>query len=114
MNLIWVTRGRTWGFQFLRDGGASDPLSVYEEAFSGVEDEPEVWRRVGERVVLRFPDPLQRTDRAGRGIPHDFVVSGLLADQINSVEDGLRLVWPEFAGEYSRVWDLPKAPSTGR
>ena len=74
MSLIWVTRGRTWGFRFLRDGGFKDPLPVYEEAFSGVEDEPEVWNRVGEKVALRFPDPLERKDLAGRVIPHDFEI----------------------------------------
>ena len=111
MNFMWVTRGRTWGFRFLRDGGAKDPLPVYEELFLGVEGESEMWRRVGEKVALRFPDPLERKDRAGRVIPHDFVVSGPLVDQIDSVEDGLRLVWPEFADEYARVWELPEAPS---
>ena len=47
MKLIWATRGRTWGFRFLRDGGFEDPLPVYDEAFSEVGDEPEVCRRVG-------------------------------------------------------------------
>ena len=34
MSLIWATRGRTWGFRFLRDGGFPDPLPVYDLAFS--------------------------------------------------------------------------------
>ena len=25
MTLIWATRGRTWGFRFLRDGGFEEP-----------------------------------------------------------------------------------------
>ena len=37
MTLIWATRGRTWGFRFLRDGGLEDPLDTYEEAFAGIE-----------------------------------------------------------------------------
>jgi hypothetical protein len=111
MSLIWATRGRTWGFRFLRDGGLPDPLLVYDTVFSGVEDEPEAWRRDAETVALRFPDPLQREDLAGRVIPHEFVVFGPLADGIDSVEDGLRLVWPLVADEFDRVWQLPKPPS---
>ena len=57
MNFIWATRGRTWGFRFVRDGGLPDPLVVYDTAFSGVGDEPEAWRRNAETVALRFPDP---------------------------------------------------------
>jgi len=113
MSLIWATRGRTWGFRFLLDGGFEDPLPEYDTAFSGVEDAPEVCRRVGERVALRFPDPLGRKDTAGRVIPHEFVVSGPLADEIDSVEDGLRLVWhqPRVADEFARIWESPAPPS---
>ena len=111
MNIIWATRGRTWGFRFLRDGGFPDPLVEYDAVFSGIEDEPEVCRRVGEKVALRFPDPEGRQDVAGRVIPHEFVAFGPLAEGIDSVEDGLRLVWPLVADEFARVWELPKPPS---
>jgi hypothetical protein len=117
MTLIWATRGRTWGFRFLRDGGFEEPLRVYDVAFSGVEDGPEVWRRVTgtrdlpEMVALRLPDPLGRHDRAGRVIPHYFVVLPPLADEVGSVEDGLRLVWPVVADQFERVWELSKPPS---
>jgi hypothetical protein len=110
MKLIWATRGLTWGFQFRRDGGEADPLPTYDEVFSGLAGEPEACRRVGKKVGLRFPDPLKRKDRAGRVIPHDFVVFAPLADQIDSVEDGLRLVWPMVADEFARDWKLPKPP----
>lgn len=109
MSLIWATRGRTWGFRFLLDGGYDDPLREYEATFSEVGDEPEVCRRVGDRVALRFPDPLERKDAAGRVIPHDFVVSGPLAEGVDSVEDGLRQIWdrPGVADEFDRIWELP-------
>lgn len=116
MSIIWATRGRTWGFRFLRDGGFEDPLTVYETAFSGVEDEPQVWRRVAETaalpemVALRFPDPSDRRDQAGRVIPHDFVVLQPLAAEIDSVEEGRRLVWSLVADDFERVWELPKSP----
>jgi hypothetical protein len=114
MSLIWATRGRTWGFRFLLDGGFEDPLLEYDTVFSAVGDEPEVCHRVGGRVALRFPDPLERKDMAGRLIPHDFVVSGPLADGIDSVEDGLRQIWrrPEVADAFARVWDRPVPPSS--
>ncbi|MEU1841131.1 hypothetical protein [Micromonospora chersina] len=111
MKLIWATRGRTWGFRFLLNGGIEDPLPIYDEAFSGIEDVPEVCRRVGEKVALRFPDPLKRKDAAGRVIPHEFVAFGPSADEIDSVEIGRRLVWPLVANEFARVWELPKPPS---
>lgn len=47
----------------------------------------------------------------GRVIPHEFVVFPPLADEINSVEDGLREVWPLVADEFAQVWELPKPPS---
>ncbi|TCC29673.1 hypothetical protein [Kribbella speibonae] len=110
-SLIWATRGRSWGFRFLLNGGASDPLSDYERSFAGLEDEPTTWRRTAGKVALRFPDPLGRKDSAGRVIPHEFVVSGEVADEIASVEDGLHQIWPLVAGAYARVWDAKGAPS---
>lgn len=107
MKLLWATRGRTWGFRFLRNGGFLDPLPEYDKVFSAIQGGSEVCRRVGESLALRFPDPLGRKDRAGRVIPHDFVVFGPLADQIDSVERGRKLVWPLVAEEFARVWELP-------
>ena len=104
-NLIWATRGRSWGFRFLLDGGRPDPLPDYERSFANLEDEPAAWRRAEGKVALRFSDPLGRKDASGRVIPHEFVVSGDLARDIESVEDGLRLVWPLVAEVYARVWD---------
>lgn len=114
MSIIWATRGRTWGFRFLLKGGSKDPLLEYEEAFSGAGDAAEICHRAGARMALRFPDPLDRKDAAGRVIPHEFVVSGPLAEEIESVEDGLRVVWsrPGVADEFERVWDLPEPPPT--
>ncbi len=114
MRLIWATRGRTWGFRFLRDGGLSDPLPTYDAAFAGAEDHRQVCRRGSEAVALRFADPLGRQDAAGRVIPHEFVAFPPLADDIQSVEDGLRLVWSQVADEYSRIWSSPQPPAAPR
>ena len=117
MSLIWATRGRVWGFRFLRNDASGDPLALYDTAFAEVEDTTEACRRVAaagpqpEMVALRFPDPLGRRDQAGRVIPHDFVVFRPLADEIESVEDGVRLVWPLVAEGFARDWELPKPPS---
>lgn len=111
VDLIWATRGRSWGFRFLLDGGYPDPLSTYECAFAGIEDYGEATRRADGRVALRFPDPLNREDAAGRVIPHDFVVLGPLTDDINSVDDGIQRVWPLVADVYAQVWMNEKAPS---
>ena len=111
MNLVWATRGRSWGFRFLLDGGHSDPLPAYERAFAGTEGESTVCRRVDGQVALRFTDPLGRRDEAGRPIPHDIVVLPPFADDVRSVDDGQRLVWPLLADTFARVWELPQPPS---
>lgn len=111
MRLIWATRGRSWGFRFLLDGGYADPLPIYERAFAGVQGERTVCRRVGTLVALRFPDPENRHDDSGRRIPHDLVVLPPLGDDVSSVEDAQRLVWPLLEGAFQRVWDQPRAPS---
>lgn len=110
--LIWATRGRTWGFRFLLDGGLSDPLPEYERVFADLRDDPRACSRVGGKVALRFPDPLGRRDAAGRVIPHDFVVSGDVASKIQSVDDGLQQVWPLVEVAFARVWDA-EGPPTG-
>jgi hypothetical protein len=110
-SLVWATRGRSWGFRFLLDGGFADPLQSYERAFAGTVGESTVCRRVGTQVALRFPDPLGRRDEAGRVIPHDIVVLSPLADDVRSVEDGRRLIWPRLADVFAGVWERPKSPS---
>jgi len=109
--VIWATRGRSWGFRFLRRGGLADPLELYEATFSAIGDEPESWCRVAGRVGLRFPDPAGRRDASGRTIPHDFVLLGDWADGLASVNDGRRRIWPQVADEYERVWDAEEPPS---
>ena len=109
--LIWATRGQAWGFRFLRDGGFADPLSAYEHAFSNVADQPQAWHRDSTSVALRFTDPEQRADEAGRVILHEFVVFGTLADQIHSLEEGEQIIWPLVADEYRRIWSMDAPPS---
>jgi hypothetical protein len=110
MTFIWSTRGRMWGFRFVRDGGSPDPFLEYARAFSGIEQEREVWRRADEVVALRFPDPGGLQDSAGRVIPQEFVVFGTLAAEINSVQDGVDKIWPTVADEFHRIWDRPEGP----
>ena len=109
---IWATRGRSWGFRFLRTGGIADPLPVYERAFGDVSSDREVWRRGRKRAALRFPDPEGRRDESGRVIPHDFVLLGAWADTLTSMQDGRDRVWREVADEFGRVWaeDTPPPP----
>lgn len=108
--LIWATRGRSWGFRFLLDAGFEDPLAEYERAFTGLSDVIPAWRREGEHVALRFPDPGGRRDVAGRVIPHEFVVFGDLAGAVGSVGEGIQRIWPIVDHAYSRIWDASIAP----
>ncbi|KQM59629.1 hypothetical protein ASE64_09920 [Agreia sp. Leaf210] len=105
MRLIWATRGRTWGFRFLRRGGLTDPLPTYSLAFAEFEGMTHVWNRSGDMTALRFEDPLGRKDRAGRVVPHDFVVFGDLPAQVNSVSSGINDIWPIVEAEYARNYD---------
>ncbi|GAB3747494.1 hypothetical protein GCM10027599_00920 [Yimella radicis] len=104
--LIWLTRGKSWGFRFVLDGGLPDSLPVYERAFERVDqDESTACDRVADAVALCFPDPQGRRDASGRVIPHDFVVPDDLGLAIESVDDGIDSVWPLVAGHYDRIWD---------
>jgi hypothetical protein len=111
VTFVWATRGHSWGFRFLIDGGFTDPLQPYDRAFGGTDGEPALCRRVDANVALRFYDPLGRRDEAGRVIPHDIVVLPPLANEVRTVEDGQRLIWPRLAGIFSKVWDQPSPPS---
>ena len=111
---IWATRGRQWGFRFLRSGGLEDPLRVYEHVILALGDQSEAWCRVGDKVGLRFPDPDERRDAAGRVIPHDFVLLGPWTEGITSVEDGRLLIWPVVADVFGSVWDQPEPPAAQR
>jgi len=110
MTLIWASRGQHWGFRFLLRGGFTDPLPQYDAVFSEAESEPSIFVRVDSKVGLRFGDPLQRKDAAGRTIPHEFVVFPPFADKIDSVEKGIELVWPLVADDYAAVWNQPDPP----
>jgi hypothetical protein len=34
-----------------------------------------------------------------------------MADEIHSVEDGQRLIWPLLTDAFAQLWDLPAPPS---
>lgn len=110
MTLVWATRGRSWGFRFIRTAGAPDPLPIYEDAFSSVEDEPEVFRRSQTLVALRFRDPDGRKDQSSRLIFHEFVLQGEMAEDLHSIEEGREKIWPLVADEYERIYDLTTPP----
>ena len=109
--LIWATRGRSWGFRFVLDAGLSDPLPDYERAFGDLRDAPTALLKEAGRVALRFPDPSGRRDSSGRIIPHEVIVFGDLGLAIDSVESGVREIWPLVADTYSRFWDAERPPS---
>ncbi|MET4639567.1 hypothetical protein [Mycetocola sp. 2940] len=111
MSIIWASRGRSWGFRFLRNAGTRDPLPIYETVFSGIEDMPQIWRRDGDTVALRLSDPQGRCDRAGRVILHDFVLFGDLASKVHSIEDGRQEVWPLVADRFAEIWNEAELPA---
>ncbi|WFP16730.1 hypothetical protein [Citricoccus muralis] len=115
MKLIWATRGRTWGFRFLRSGGLADPLEIYEVCFADLDSEAEGIRHLPDgSVALRILDPERRKDRAGRIIPHDFVILDHTGLEITSVEAARDVVWPEVADEYEAAWEASEPSSAAR
>ena len=108
MKLIWATRGKAWGFRFLERGGFEDPLLEYEAAFAGFENETEVCELVGDRLALRFPDPLGRRDAAGRVIPHDFVVFPPDSAGVQTIGEGIEAIWhsPDVSSRFAQIWDI--------
>lgn len=112
MSLVWATRGKNWGFRFIYGGGYDDPLVEYERAFSGAGSNDELVTRSGDRVALRLLDPLGRTDRSGRVIPHEFVLLGSLTPEFETVDEARDYVWPQVAEHYALIWDTERPPVT--
>ncbi|ROS65442.1 hypothetical protein EDF42_1866 [Curtobacterium sp. PhB172] len=108
---MWATRGRNWGFRFLYTGGLPDPLDVYEAAFAGTEDTIDAFRKRGMTVAVRFADPEGRRDRAGRVIPHEFVIFAPDAARFDTAEEARATLWDAVAEQYAAIWDQPSAPS---
>lgn len=92
-------------------GGLTDPLREYERTLAELLDPQAGCCRVAGKVGLRFPDPEGRRDASGRVIPHDFVLSGSLAEEVGSVEDGVQRIWPLVADFYGRAWSSGAPPS---
>lgn len=109
--LIWATRGVNWGFRFLLGAGLGAPLAAYERAFDGDTDSAKAFHRSTDAIAVRFPDPLQRSDAAGRIIPHEIVAFGPGIDLIDSLETGIRELWPLVSEIYSQIWDSDDPPS---
>ncbi|MGO4593138.1 hypothetical protein AB4Z18_04880 [Leifsonia sp. 2TAF2] len=108
-SFIWATRGRRWGFRFLRDGGYDDPLPVYEAAFAGLTDRREVCQQADEAIILRFPDPDGRQDHSRRIISHDFVIRPTSSGQLPAVEDAPDIAWATVSADYAQLWDADPA-----
>lgn len=110
MKIIWSTRGRTWGFRLLRTAGLAKPLASLEEALAHLDDDQEGWCWLGDRGALRFLDPRQRRDLAGRIIPHELVVFAPHASGSDSFDDVRQRVWAEVADEFERIYAEPEPP----
>lgn len=111
LRLIWATRGHDWGFRFLLGADLNDPLMEYESAFSGDTDAAEAFYRSADTVAIRFPDPLGRRDSAGRVIPHEIVGFGAATDLVDSLDAGVRELWPRVSGIYAQIWNVDNPPS---
>ena len=96
----------------MRDGSGLEPLRAYDEAFDGVGDATEVLRHKDGCAALRFNDPEGRRDRAGRPIPHEFVLFPPLSERVRSMDAAVAEVWPMVRDRYAAVWDQPTPPDS--
>ena len=110
---LWATRGKNWGFRFLRTAGRSNQLEIYRAAFLGVEDTPEAFQASEDTIAFRFLDPEKRRDAAGRVIPHEFLLFPPLPSKVSSVEEGFHLVWPLVKDDFARDWEQPQPRTDG-
>lgn len=113
ISFIWATRGKDWGFRFLRTAGRPNPLEIYETAFLGEVSNPETLQVAQGTVAIRVPDPEGRRDAAGRVIPHEFVLFEPLPVEVNSAQDALKLVWPLVADDFAKNWDQASPGNIG-
>lgn len=105
MRFLWATRGRRWGFRFLRDGGLADPLPVHLKALESLGGTREGLVRSDVGLALRFLDPLGREDHVGRQILHEFVIFEPKNLDVTTLDEARALVWPKVEEEYASLWD---------
>lgn len=110
MRILWATRGKTWGFRFLRTEGLADPLATYEEAFAGTDGRPETFAMRSGTAAVRFSDPEGRVDRAGRIIPHEFVVFAADSAGLDDLGSARAALWDEVGDQYLAIWERPVPP----
>ena len=100
MNLVWATRGRSWGFRFLLDGDTG-PAPVYERP-SQAPRRVDFVRRVNAHVAPRFLIP--GADANGRSAHPQTGRTPLLADDGRPSRMSA-FVWLLLSDTFARVWN---------
>ena len=104
-DIIHATRGKDYGFRFIKKGGLPDPLQAYESAFSERPDAGLFNRLDDGRIALSFMDPQGRRDHAGRVIPHEVIIPKSMSGDIKDHADAVAKVWPELEKTYRYMKD---------
>ncbi len=99
--ILHASRGKNKGFQFYKNGGIPDPLSVYEQAFGKDNGLSEQFKWVGKTIAASFPDPQGRKDFSGRVIPHQIIIPQTMTAGINNLDDVKEKIWPLLQDTYS-------------
>ena len=113
VDILWATRGVKKGFRFQEDGGLSNPVSVYEDAFGPNADKIPSTNEYFEElenggVAVSFPDPEGRKDFSGRTIPHNIIIPPPMAENIKTIEDVERDIWPQLSDAYDKFYEESK------
>ena len=111
-DLIYATRGKHQGHQFLRTGGTPDYFSVFDsmglnELNAGVEFVRQATDGT-RKVAAQIQDPLGRTDVSSRPIQHHFVIPENMSGEIRTPLDVHEKIWPLVKDDYDQLYDRPR------
>lgn len=108
--VIYAAKPKNQGFQFLDRGGLADPLVEYDKAGFNDDRDLDFFKNYGDRnekIALRFKDPEERKDRAGRPIFHEAILPATLAEGIQNRSQAISKVWPLVRDTYGDVYESP-------
>jgi hypothetical protein len=113
-HILWSTRGLDWGFSLVLVPKlkCQDWLRVRDAIFGGSSNDGDFFKRdsIGlcgsreEYAAVRFLDPKGRKDRAGRVIPHEFVIFGPSSNPFNDGATLKEAAWKQAESCYKEIF----------
>lgn len=104
-DIIHLTRGKTKGLRFQKQGGTPNHFEVWEKTLGKYahSSERSIFERTGDFIAARFMDPEGRVDQSGRVIPHEVIIPKSMSAGVNSIEDVRAKIWPLLKDTYDNT-----------